>query len=216
MAFFKGALLTCVLLCSVCSQTIPEVEVLGGFPTSGHAGFLTPAAANEAAKALKEDTTRTPAYPHPRHCTIIRSVTYHLFQELQNATIRRTDYSWITTPAPECYDGTTTYELSQTCNGQNANTNGATCAAAFCKEVKTEPSCTWATQTDKTSDYAESIGKFTCKQCNQNTVDTRCTSQWLATNLLTGHTGLKGAYCNDKWCVPSDQLHLHKSRHHFV
>lgn len=31
---------------------------------------------------------------------------------------RRTDYSWITTPTPECYDGTTSYELTQTCNGR--------------------------------------------------------------------------------------------------
>lgn len=124
--------------------------------------------------------------------------------------MRRTDYSWITstTSSSEVYDGDTTYGLDTECNGPCGTALGATaaagcvtCAASFCTTTKTDPSCTWATSTDQTSDYAASIAEYTCQTCTSSTTDERCSVSWLNANLLTSHSGLKGAYCNDKWLV---------------
>jgi len=112
------------------------------------------------------------------------------------APSRRTAYDWITTPTPECYDGTASYALNKGCDGVSN-----TCAASFCTAISSDPDCTWTTSTDQTSDYAASIAAYTCKTCTQNTADERCTATWLKANLLTTHSGLKGAYCNDKWLV---------------
>jgi hypothetical protein len=123
--------------------------------------------------------------------------------------MRRSDYDWITstTSSAEIYDGTTTYALDTGCDGpcgtvgQAAASGCKTCAASFCTTIKTEPSCTWATQSDQTSDYAASIAAYTCQTCTQSTTDERCSATWLNANLLTTHSGLKGAYCTDKWLV---------------
>lgn len=121
---------------------------------------------------------------------------------------RRTEYEWITTPNDNIYDGTTTYDLDQACNGPCRDISGTTtasdcktCAASFCTTIASEPSCTWTTETDQTTDYAASIASYTCKTCTASTTDERCSVTWLNANLLSTHSGLKGAYCNDKFLI---------------
>jgi len=113
-----------------------------------------------------------------------------------------TEYDWIasaTTSSASAYTGSATYALDTECDGLEG-----TCAASFCANVASDATCEFtepASASYETADYVTQMHKYRCRTCTQNVVDPRCTHAWLSANLLTTHSGLKGAFCNDKYLV---------------